>query len=81
MNKDEPLAKALKVVRIGNSAGVILPKAILDRLGLSVGDSLSCHQTPDGINLVRQSETFDEQMAKARKLMKTYRIALRELAK
>ena len=81
MNTVIPPAKALKVVRIGNSAGVILPKEVLDRLGLSVGDSLSWHQTPDGVTLMRQSETFDEQMAEARRLMKIYRKSLRELAK
>ena len=81
MNKLEPLAKGLKVVKIGNSAGVILPKEVLDRLGLSVGDALSCHQTPDGIALSRQSDPFDAQLAEARKLMKAYRNTLRELAK
>lgn len=73
--------KKLKLVKIGNSTGVILPKDVLDRLNLSAGDQLSLTQTSDGINLSARSEEFDRQMAVARDVMKRYRNALRELAK
>jgi len=73
--------KKLKVVKIGNSAGVILPKEVLEKLNVSVGDQLSCTQTPDGINLSSRDEEFDRQMTAARDIMKRYRNALRELAK
>lgn len=81
MNKPESLAKHLKIVKIGNSAGVILPKDMLERLHLDVGDLLSCSQTPDGFSLAAKDPDFDEQMAKARSIMKRYRNALNELAK
>ena len=73
--------KKLKVVRIGNSAGVILPKDLLDKLGVVVGDQLSYNDTPEGIALSPRDDDFDEQMAAARKVMAKYRNALRELAK
>jgi putative addiction module antidote len=73
--------KSLRVVKIGNSAGVILPKEVLERLNIQVGDSLACHDAPDGLVLSARDEEFDAQMAEARKVMKSYRNALRELAK
>jgi putative addiction module antidote len=73
--------KKLKVIKIGNSAGVVLPRELLDRLNLAVGDSLSCHAAPDGVVLSARNEEFDAQMVEARKLMGEYRNALRELAK
>jgi putative addiction module antidote len=73
--------RKLKLVKIGNSTGVILPKEVLDRLNLTAGDQLSCTQTPDGITLSSREVDFDEQMAAARDVMKRYRNALRELAK
>lgn len=81
MNKPEAFAKQLKVIRIGNSAGVILPKEELDRLRLGIGDHLSFSQTPDGIALATKDPEFEQQMEAARLVMKRYRNALSELAK
>jgi putative addiction module antidote len=73
--------KPLKIVRIGNSRGVILPKEELDRLNLDVGDTIDFGATPDGLNLTTKGDDFNRQMAEARKIMKRYRNALSELAK
>jgi putative addiction module antidote len=73
--------KPLKIIKIGNSAGVILPKEMLDRLNLVVGDTVSANQVPDGIALSAKDPEFDRQMAEARGIMKRYRNALSELAK
>ena len=73
--------KPLKIVRIGNSKGVILPKEELDRLNLDIGDTITCGPTPDGLNLTTKGDEFDRQMVEARKIMKRYRNALSELAK
>lgn len=73
--------KKLKLIKVGNSTGVILPKEVLDRLNLSAGDQLTVTQTSDGIMLSARGEEFDRQMAVARDVMKRYRNALRELAK
>lgn len=80
MNKPVSV-KSLKLVRVGNSTGVILPKEVLARLRLEVGDELSLVETPGGVSLTRRDPGFEEQMAVAREVMRRRRNALRELAK
>lgn len=72
---------ALKIKKIGNSAGVILPKEVLAQLGAEVGDALSITRTPRGIELSTAEPDFEAQMAVAREVMARRRRALRELAK
>ncbi|MBA3039563.1 MAG: AbrB/MazE/SpoVT family DNA-binding domain-containing protein [Alphaproteobacteria bacterium] len=67
--------------KIGNSEGIIIPKEILDRLGLKAGDKLDVEETDGGIRLTPEPADLTEQMEAAREGMKKYRIALRELAK
>ncbi len=72
---------ALKIQKIGNSAGVILPKELLAHLDVSVGQTLAVAKTPHGIELRAPDAEFDAQMAAAREVMARRRRALRELAK
>ncbi len=75
--------KPLKLIPIGNSTGVIIPKELLQTLGAEAGDSLFPVRTPGGIEL-RRSDTdseFEAQMAIAREVMARRRKALSELAK
>ena len=75
--------KPLKLIPIGNSTGIIIPKDWLQSLGAEAGDSVFPVQTPNGIEL-RRSDTdseFEEQMAIARDVMARRRKALSELAK
>lgn len=81
MNKPVDLSKQLKLIRVGNSTGVILPKELLARLNVEAGDSLTYSDTPSGLALNARNGEFDAQMAEARRVMKSYRNALRELAK
>lgn len=67
--------------KIGNSEGVIIPKEVLQRLGLSSGDSLELREIEGNIHLVPESADLAEQMRAARIGMEKYRVALRELAK
>jgi putative addiction module antidote len=71
----------LEIKRIGNSTGLILPKELLARLGLSQGDKVVVSETPDGFKVSREDQTFERGLEIARKAMRTYRNALRELAK
>jgi putative addiction module antidote len=75
----------VKVRKIGNSLGVILPKEILEHLHVAEGDTLTALETDEGVQLRRStdefSQEFDEQMAAARRVMDRYRNTLRELAK
>ena len=83
--KAQPPAKAsgrtLKVRKIGNSLGVVLPKDVLAKLRVGEGDELSVSDTQSGVALTRHDAELQEQIEAARRAMKRYRNALRELAK
>lgn len=71
----------LKVTKIGNSAGVILPRELLAHLETAVGEMLSVTKTPRGIEISAPEADFDAQMAAARAVMQRRKRALAELAK
>jgi putative addiction module antidote len=71
----------LKLIQIGNSVGVILPKEILSRLDVTKGDELFLTDSPDGLRLTVDNPEFEVQMRAARDIMKARRAVLRELAK
>ncbi len=71
----------LKITRIGNSLGVILPRDLLTRLKLDKGDAVYITETPDGYRLSPYDPAFAEQMQTARELMKQRRNAVHELSK
>jgi putative addiction module antidote len=72
----------LKVRKIGNSLGIVLPKETLAQLGVGEGDELIVTNTPDrALRVTRGEVELDRQLEAARKGMKRYRNALRELAK
>lgn len=72
---------ALKLTQIGNSVGVIFPKEVLARLKVEKGDALFLSDAVNGITLTPYSAEFETQMMAARRIMKTRRNVLRELAK
>lgn len=71
----------LKVTRIGNSLGVILPKDALTQLNVEAGDQLFLTSSPDGYRITPYDPEFEEQLTLAREIMRERRDALRELAK
>ena len=71
----------LKITKIGNSAGIVLPKEVLAHLNAQGGEALSLVTTPRGIELSRAEPDFEAQMAAAREVMARRKRALRELAK
>lgn len=71
----------LKITKIGNSAGIVLPKDLLAHLNAQVGASLSVVTTATGIELTAAEPDFEAQMAVAREVMARRKRALRELAK
>jgi putative addiction module antidote len=76
--------KPQKIIKIGNSAGMILPKEILARLRVSLGDSIAFSETDDdSVKLQRFNEDaeFEAQMQVAREVMVRRKRVLRELAK
>ncbi len=72
----------LKLRKVGNSIGVILPKEALAHLQAGEGDSVSVTEGPDGsLRLSPSRAEVTRQMEVARDVMKRYRQTLRELAK
>ena len=71
----------LKLIGIGNSVGVVLPKEMLVKLGLQKGDTLHAIETDDGFRISRADPDFEAQMEVARRVMKERWAVLRELAK
>lgn len=71
----------LRVTKIGNSAGVILPKELLARLRVGPGDTVFVSESPDGIRLTASNPDFATKMAVAEAIMREDRDILRVLAK
>ena len=71
----------LKVRKIGNSAGVTLPKEVMHRLKVAPGEDLFLTESPDGYRVTATNPEFERQMAIAESLMRRYRNALCVLAK
>jgi putative addiction module antidote len=71
----------VKIRKIGNSEGIIIPKEMLDRLGVQMGDEVTIVLQDDGLRIVPQSVDLNKQLEAAREAMDKYRVALRELAK
>ena len=73
--------KPLKITKIGNSAGIVLPKDVLARLRVGPGDALYLTEAPDGVRLSAIDPEFEEQMTVAEEIMRRDRNVLRALAK
>ena len=71
----------LKITKIGNSAGIILPKEVLARLRVGLGDTLHLTEAPDGVRLTTSDPEFEAQMEVAERIMRRDRNILRALAK
>ena len=72
----------LKVRKVGNSLGIVLPKEALARLKVEEGESLYLTESPDGgYRLTPFDEEFARQMEVAERIMREDRDVLRELAK
>jgi putative addiction module antidote len=71
---------SLKITTVGNSAGVVLPREILDRLHVEKGDSLYALETPNGVELTPYNPEFAKQMDAAEQVMREDRDVLRKLA-
>ena len=73
--------QSLKLIQIGNSVGVVLPKEILAQLNVDKGDSLFLSAAPNGVRITTTNPEFEAQMSAARSIMKKRRDVLAELAK
>ena len=74
------MATTTKIIAIGNSAGIILPKEILARLKVEKGDTLFITEGSQGIRLLPLDQDFATQMEAAREVMRENRDVLQRLA-
>ncbi len=73
--------KKTKIRAIGNSCGVTIPKAMLERLQVREGDAVYLVERPDGIEVRAVDPEFEARAAALREGLSEYKNAMRELAK
>jgi len=72
----------LKLRKVGNSVGLVLPKDVLAHLDVGEGDTVCVTEASDGsVRLAPANAEFTRQMEAAKDIVKRYRNTLRELAK
>lgn len=74
------MATTVKVTTVGSSAGIVLPKEVMERMHLAKGDMLYLSETPDGLQLTPYRADFAEAIDAGRGVMRRYRNALKKLA-
>ncbi len=73
--------QSLKLIQIGNSVGVVLPKEILGQLRVEKGDSLFITEAANGAFLTPYDPALQEELSAGREFMKKYRDTFHALAK
>jgi putative addiction module antidote len=77
-----PMVVELKLRKVGNSVGLVLPREALARLNVEEGDAVYLTETSDGgFRVTANNPGFAEKMKVAERLSRRYRHALKELAK
>jgi putative addiction module antidote len=72
----------LKLRKVGNSLGVVLPKEAVARLNVGDGERLYLSEAPEGgYRLTPYDPAFALKMTKAEEIARRYRNTLRTLAK
>ena len=71
----------LKIRKIGNSLGVVLPKEVLEKMNVKEGDMLNVAATETGFEASVSDSEVDPLMEMAEKIMEDNREVLRALAK
>jgi putative addiction module antidote len=73
---------ALKIRKIGNSLGIVLPKEALARLKVAEGSTVYITDSKDGaFRLTALNKKFPEQMKEAERIMREDRDVLHELSR
>ena len=74
------MAEPLKVQKLGKSLGVILPKPLLEELGVGEGDILYPNLTGTGVLLSPEDPELSETLDDARDYMHRHAVAMSGLA-
>ncbi|MEM1036463.1 MAG: AbrB/MazE/SpoVT family DNA-binding domain-containing protein [Pseudomonadota bacterium] len=75
------MSDRLKIRKIGNSQGVVIPVDALNKHGVKVGDELMLSYAPDGYRLHVYDPEVAKQVEAGRDIARRYKNTLRELAK
>ena len=75
------MTEKLKIRKIGNSAGVVLSKEMLGKLGAEIGDELQVLETPRGLELTAFDGELDDALKWIERGAKRYRNTLLALSK
>ena len=75
------MSQGVKLRRAGGSIAATLPKDMADRLQLAAGDTVIAVETERGILLTPCETETEEALSIAAEVGRTYRSALRELAR
>ncbi len=74
------MASTAKVIAIGNSIGIILPKEIASRLHVEKGDTLFITESPNGVRLSPYNDSFARKIDAMEQVMRENRDVLKKLA-
>lgn len=73
---------ALKIRKVGNSLGLVLPKEVISRLRTGEGQDVFLLEGPNNTYRITPFDpAFEQKMAKAEEIMGRYRNTLHVLAK
>jgi putative addiction module antidote len=75
------MAAKLKIRRIGNSVGLILPKEVVEQLRVAEDDTVHYVVDSEGLHVTPFDPDFDAAMEAFERTRRKYRNALRALAK
>jgi putative addiction module antidote len=75
------MSEVLKIRPLGNSACVLLPKEMLAKLGVEIGDEIQAVETSKGYELTVFDAELDDALKWIEKGAKRYRNTLRALSK
>ena len=73
-------ALKLKITKVGNSAGLLLPKEALAKLRAEQGDTVFLTETAEGLRITPYDPDFARQVEILQKVAKKRRNVLRKLA-
>ena len=74
------MTASIKVIRMGDTVGVILPEKIVAKLKVVAGDKLHVTETPAGVRLSRYDDRQEKVMEIAGRVMRKDREVLKKLA-
>ncbi len=73
------MAVTLKVITVGNSVGVVLPRELLEKLRVGKGDLLQVLDVPGGVTLTAYDADFAKQLDVAERVAREDRDVLKHL--